>query len=330
MSCTSAVVACHSSFESADPFTDPFPELGEFPRAEDQQCYAKDHDQVCWFNSPSNIERLPNSWFSPRLFASVVKPLSRKTQRFAEPQAVLNQQLDLRFQNIANGGASRVSFTMEDVNRSFRPPIFPAFAVLLITGASSAQAVTKLSLPDCQPWAGQILRCPKAGFTYKVPFGWVDRTEDMQEAASLAKSSQDNVRPKGEQAGRTLLAAFERPPGTSSERVNSAVIIAVEDKKAYPLVKTAADYFGPLAEIAEQRGFKTDGDPYSFSVGARQVVRGDFSGGDEKNPIRQTSLVRLDNGYILSFTFIAASDDDIDGLIENLSFTSSPRKTSPK
>ncbi len=227
-------------------------------------------------------------------------------------------------------GAERVSFTMEDVSHSFRPLIFPAFAVLLITGAFSAQAVTKPLLPHCEPLAGQILRCPKAGFTYKVPFGWVDRTEDMQEAASVAKPSQDNNRSEGEQAGKTLLAVFERPPGASGEGVNSAVIIAVEDKVAYPLVKTAADYFGPLAEIAEQRGVKMDGGPYSFRIGATQVVRGDFSGGGDKNPIRQTSLVRLDKGDILSFTFIAGSDDEIDGLIENLTFTSSLRKTSPK
>ena len=219
---------------------------------------------------------------------------------------------------------------MEDVSHSFCPLIFPAFAVLLMPGASSAQAASKPSLPDCEPLAGQILRCPKAGFTYKIPFGWVDRTEDMQEAASVAKSSQDNNRTEGEQAGKTLLAVFERPPGTSGEGVNSAVIIAVEDKAAYPLVKTAADYFGPLAEIAKQRGFKTDSDPYSFSVGARQVVRGDFRGGDEKNPIRQTSLVRLDKEDILSFTFLAGNDDEIDGLIENLTFASSLRKTSRK
>ena len=219
---------------------------------------------------------------------------------------------------------------MKDVSYSFRPLIFPAFAVLLMSGGSAAQVVTRPSLPNCEPLAGQLLRCPKAGFTYQVPFGWVDRTEDMEEAASAAKTSQDNNRSEGERAGKTLLAMFERPPGTSGRGVNSAVIIAVEDKAAYPLVKTAADYFGPLADLAEQRGFKMDGDPYSFRVGGRPVVRGDFSGGDEKNPIRQTSLVRLDKGDILSFTFIAASDDEIGGLIENLTFTSNLRKTSPK
>jgi len=189
----------------------------------------------------------------------------------------------------------------------------------------------KPSLPDCDPLAGQILRCPKLGFSYKVPFGWVDRTEDMQESASAAtKSEKDANQANAAETGKTLLAVFERPPGTSGDSPNSAVIIAVELRSAYPQAKIAADYFGPISEIAEQRGFKMDGDPYSFSIGTRQVVRGDFSRGAAKNSIRQTSLVLLERNFILSFTFLASSEDEIDSLIENLSFTSSQRRRSPK
>jgi len=205
--------------------------------------------------------------------------------------------------------------------------------VLLIVGASAGQNTrAKVSLPECGPLSGQVLRCAKVGFTYKVPFGWVDRTQQMQESASAAAANSEN---NGGQAnagrtGKTLLASFERPPGASGSDVNSAIIIAVEETSAYPQVKTAADYLGPLSEIAEQRGFKMDGDPYPFSVGARQVVRGDFTGGDEKRPIRQASLVLLERGYILSFTFLAGSDDEIDSLIENLTFNSIQRKSSSK
>ena len=154
----------------------------------------------------------------------------------------------------------------------------------------------------------------------------------MQESTSpnAAKSDKNASQGNADQTGKTLLAIFERPPGTSGESVISAVIIAVEERSAYPEVKTAADYFGPLSEIAEQRGFKMDGDSYAFSVGAKQVVRGDFSGGDEKRPIRQTSLVLLEKGYILSLTFLAGSDDEIDSLIENLTFTSTLRRTPSK
>jgi hypothetical protein len=225
---------------------------------------------------------------------------------------------------------TRVSFTMEDVNwRSFGV-LSSALAVLSMTGAAGAQkAARNQSLPECGPPAGQTLRCPKVGFSYKVPFGWVDRTEDMQESAS-ADPSKAGDQANAEQTGKTLLAVFERPPGTSGSDVNSAVIIALEDRATYPQVKVAADYFGPLSEIAAARGFKMDGDPYSFRVGARQLVRGDFNGGDEKNPIRQTSLVLLEKDYILFFTFLASSDDEIDSLIENLTFTPNARKASPK
>lgn len=220
---------------------------------------------------------------------------------------------------------------MDGVNRR-RVRVFLAAFALSMTAAAAQKTAAQPSLPDCGPLAGQILRCPKAGFSYKVPFGWVDRTEDMQGSASAnaAKSDKNASQGNADQTGKTLLAIFERPPGTSGESVNSAVIIAVEERSAYPEVKTAADYFGPLSEIAEQRGFTMDGDPYSFSVGVSQLVRGDFTGGDEKNPIRQTSFVLLEKSYVLSFTFLASSDDEIDSLIENLTFTPTAKKASSK
>ena len=217
---------------------------------------------------------------------------------------------------------------MEHVNRRALRVLLSALTALSMTATAVAQRVASESaLPDCGPLAGQTLRCANVGFAYKVPFGWVDRTEDMQESATSAKSEKNTN--QGD-PGKTLLAVFERPPGTSGETVNSAVIIAVEDRAAYPQVKTAADYFGPLSDIAEQRGFKMDGDPYSFSVGARRMVRGDFTGGNEKSPIHQTSLVLLEKDYVVSFTFLASSDDEIDALIENLTFTSNRRKASPR
>ena len=168
----------------------------------------------------------------------------------------------------------------------FSRSVQSATTILLLSMACGAQNIaSKTSLPECSPLVGQILRCPMMGFTYKVPFGWVDRTKEMQQSDSSAasKSSKTSDEATGKETGRTLLVVFERPPGTSGESVNSAVSVAVEYRAAYPQVKTAADYFGPLADIAEQRGFKMDGDPYSFSIGSRQVVRGDLNGGDQKN-----------------------------------------------
>ena len=207
--------------------------------------------------------------------------------------------------------------------------------MVVLAGTLSAQKTAPASvamLPDCAPLAGQVLHCPKLGFTYKVPFGWVDRTQDLQRApgGSTQQTAESNEQEKDKISGKTLLAVFERPPGTAGEPINSAVIIAIEARSSYPTIKTAADYFGPLADIAEQRGLKMDIDPYSFAVGSKQVVRGDFAGGSDKSPVRQTSLVILETNYILSFTFLSGSDDEIDSLVESLSFASGPRRSSPK
>src|SRR5690349_20758075 len=48
------------------------------------------------------------------------------------------------------------------------------------------------------------------GFSYKIPFGWVERTDEMQEGSEPGKSA-------------TLLSIFERPPDAVGETVNSAV-----------------------------------------------------------------------------------------------------------
>jgi hypothetical protein len=154
-----------------------------------------------------------------------------------------------------------------------------------------------------------------------LPFGWVDRTDDMQQ---MIRSDSPPA------ASKTLLAAFERPPGTEGDTINSAVIIALEDRSVYPQIKTATDYFGPLSEIAERRGLKMDGDPYLFSVGGKQVARADFKSGGEKGSMQQTSLVVLEKSYILSFTFLADSDDQINNLVTNLTFAAGVRQPKSK
>ena len=182
---------------------------------------------------------------------------------------------------------------------------------------------------DCAALARQELRCSQLGFTYRVPFGWVDRSEEMQLASEETHSDTpraDESQQKRERSaspasgGKTLLAVFQRPPDAPGATINSAVIIAAEPASDYPKVKTAADYLGPLAEIAEQRGLKMDGAAYSFGVGIKQLVRGDFTAGSDKTAVHQTSLVTIEKGYILSFTFVSSSEDEIDDLISSLSF----------
>jgi hypothetical protein len=151
-------------------------------------------------------------------------------------------------------------------------------------------------------------------FSYQLPFGWVDRTSDIREDTDKSK---------------VLLAIFERPPAASGETINSAVIIAAESADSYPGLKTAADYFGPLTELTESKGFKVVNDPYEFPVDGKPIVRRDFTKPRGTLQMLQASLVTIERRYVLSFTFVGGSQDEITELVENLTFAD-PRKSSRK
>ncbi len=144
------------------------------------------------------------------------------------------------------------------------------------------------------------------GFRYKVPFGWVDRTEQMREDSS--------------EKSLLLLATFERPPEASGDSVNSAVVITAENTSVYPGLKRAADYL-PLSEVVTAKGFKVVNQPYYFDIGSKQVAREDFSKQIGKVTMYQSSLVTLDKGNVVSFTFLGGSQDEVDQLIANLIFS---------
>ena len=137
---------------------------------------------------------------------------------------------------------------------------------------------------------------------------------------------------EGSEVGKSLLllSVFERPPEAPDRGVNSGVVIAAENASSYPGLKTPAEYLGPLAELATASGFKATADPYEFQAGGKQLVREDFAKQSGASTLHQTSLVMLQKNWIVSFTFIAASDDEIDALLENLNFAgaSVPRKPS--
>ena len=99
-----------------------------------------------------------------------------------------------------------------------------------------SSAPGKTSAPDLGTVADSTYRNTFFGFSYKIPFGWVERTEDLRDDGEAGKSL-------------VLLAVFERPPEATGNTVNSAVVIAAESVSSYPGLKTAADYFGPLTEV---------------------------------------------------------------------------------
>jgi hypothetical protein len=162
--------------------------------------------------------------------------------------------------------------------------------------------------------SNSVYRNSGFGFTCKIPVGWVLRTEEMN-----AREEGDST-PDAGKGGRVLLAAFARPPQARGEDVNSSILIAAESVAAYPGLKEAGQYFGPVTEIAKAQGFDVDGEAYEFEVGAKTLARGDFEKNIGTRVMRQSTLVILARGYAVSFTFIGGTVDEVEELIAGLSF----------
>ena len=172
------------------------------------------------------------------------------------------------------------------------------------------------------------------GFTCKIPAGWVLRTEEMNARdegstpgvndGPSAAEKQSPQRPQGDTgkstSGRVLLAAFSRPPEARGEEVNASIVIAAEPVTTYPGLKEAAQYFGPLTEVATGQGFSVDEEPYEIAIGAKTLVRGDFHRDVGTRVMRQSTLVMLVHGYAVSFTVIAGTEDEVEELIDGLDF----------
>jgi hypothetical protein len=168
-----------------------------------------------------------------------------------------------------------------------------------------------------------IYRNKALGLACKIPEGWVLRTEEMnsQDQANDEEkpSTQGTQRSTGEQ--RVLLAAFSRPPEARGQDVNSSILIAAESVDAYPGLKDAAQYFGPLTEVAKAQGFAVDEEPYEFALGSRKLVRGDFHKDVGTRVMRQSTLAFLSHGYAVSITILGGTEDEVEELIDGISFT---------
>lgn len=233
-----------------------------------------------------------------------------------------------------------------------------ALATLLVmVGGAYAQAPTSnrakstLASKTLDPEPGSVnhgvYRNPFFGFAYKIPFGWVDRTtdlrkDDLQQADLQRDDMQPDDRHENDKRGNdthkesvlgkswVLLSVFARPPEATGDTVNSAVVIAAETVSSYPGLKTAADYFVPLTEVTTAKGFKLVNQPYEFPSGAKQLVRADFTKEVGTLTMHQASLITLKKGYVVSFTFVGGSDDELQELIDGLSFVSPPRGANRK
>jgi hypothetical protein len=178
-------------------------------------------------------------------------------------------------------------------------------------------------VPDPGSISNGVYRNSALGFACKIPAGWVVRTDEMNRQE--LEDEKEDAGKNANQGGRVLLAAFSRPPEARAAEVNSSILIATESTSLYPGLKDAAQYFGPITEVAKARGFDVDQEPYEFAVGMKRLIRGDFEKDVGTRVMRQSTLVMLARGCAVSFTFIGGTEDEVEGLMAGLSFGASAR-----
>jgi hypothetical protein len=209
------------------------------------------------------------------------------------------------------------------IRRSLIPRLL---TLLLLTSALLAQArerdssQTKATTVEPGEITNGIYKNGFFGLSYRIRYGWVDRTDETREASNEpAKAT-------------VLLAIFERPPLATGSTVNSSVVIAAESVSSYPGLKNAAQYFGPVGEVTEAKGLKPVNEPYEFPVDGKPIVRQDFIKQISNVGMHQSTLAMLIKGYVLSFTFIGSSDEEVQQMIEWLRIVapSKPAKNSHK
>jgi len=165
-----------------------------------------------------------------------------------------------------------------------------------------------------------VYRNKSLGLACKIPAAWVLRTDEMN-ARDAAPDGANSASPaKTDSGGRVLLAAFSRPPEARAEDVNSSIVIAAESVATYPGLKDAAQYFGPLSEVAKAQGFTVVEEPYEFEVGTKTLPREDFQKNVGSRVMRQSTLALLAHGWAVSITFIGGTENEAEELIGGLSF----------
>jgi hypothetical protein len=234
-----------------------------------------------------------------------------------------------------------------ELRRRLFPRVMVVVAVLTLSVTSPAQTASTSSSNSAKPAkksavpidpgsdAGTVTsgfyHNPTFALSCKIPSGWVLRTDEMNDrrendsgGEEEEKNKPDSAQPLASTAssGRVLLAAFSRPPEARGEDVNSSILIAAESIASYPGLKDAAQYFGPLSEVAKAQGFTEDEEPYESAVGGKTLVRADFHKDIGSRVMHQSTLARLAHGYAISITLIAGTEDEIEELIDGLTFSS--------
>jgi hypothetical protein len=210
----------------------------------------------------------------------------------------------------------------------------PGAAPLAQTSSSSSPKQGKKPAPslssDLDPGAvtNGFYRNRTLGFSCKIPEGWVLRTDELNahdETSENGAPAPDSAQSASSAGAKVLLAAFSRPPQAKGEDINDSILIAAESAAAYPGLKDAIQYLAPIAEVAKAQGFAPDEEAYEFAIGTKTLVREDFHKDVGKRVMRQSTLALLAHGYALSITVIGGTEDEVEELIDGLSFTASTK-----
>jgi len=228
--------------------------------------------------------------------------------------------------------------------------LFALICLALTSAALQAQTKTQSPSPSPKPVhpatsdsaldpgsvANNVYRNKTLALSCKIPVGWVLRTEELNareekngedkneaEKKEGEKSEEDkkDAPPAASTGAKVLLAAFSRPPEARAEDVNASILIAAESAASYPGLTEAAQYFFPLTEVAKAQGFTPDEDPYEIAIGTKTLVRGDFHKDRGSRVMHQSTLAMLSRGYAISITVIGGTDDEVEDLIDGLTFT---------
>lgn len=192
--------------------------------------------------------------------------------------------------------------------------------------SSSSKHTKKLATPitnelETGSVTNGVYRNKTLGLTYRVPEGWVLRTDELNaHQEGQPPSDPASPAPASSAGAKVLLAAFSRPPEAKGEDVNSSVLIAAENQASYPGLKEAVQYLGPVTEVAKAQGFTEDEEPYEIALGTRKLVRADFHKDVGTRVMHQSTLVMLSHGYAISITIIGGTDDEVEELIDALNF----------
>jgi hypothetical protein len=235
-----------------------------------------------------------------------------------------------------------------DLRRMFIRPVVLAVAALSVnvlaqdspappssssSTSSSAKHVNKPTAPadsglDPGAVTNGVYRNKTLALSCKIPPGWVLRTDEMNARDEEKKEKEEGVpatqppAPAASSAGaKVLLAAFSRPPEARAEDINASILIAAESVASYPELKQAQQYFFPLTEVAKAQGFTLDENPYEIAMGAKTLVRGDFHKDRGTRVMHQSTLAMLSHGYAISITVIGGTDDEVEDLIDGLTFS---------